>query len=126
MQYFLKPYNIKVFTTPCVGNKDYLQKQFLRLINDKSYFPQIIETKEKIYFSKPHKLIFKIYREFLDMNIEFDLLYDCVMWQAIADNLDLLFSYKNHLFLHSGGISSNLTQLKRYEFKDIKTLQNAK
>lgn len=116
---FLKQYNIDVWTTNCVGTKEYLIEQFLHLENDKDMHPNIISTNKKISFAKPHRQILEIYKQWLESNIEFDLLYDCIMWQAIADNLHLFKKYKNRLFIHSGGLGGNQTQLKRYEYKKL-------
>ncbi len=116
---FLKSYNIDVFTTNCVGSKDYLIEQFLNLEKNTNLHPNIITTNKKFSFAKPKIELLKIYKEWLSYGIEFDLLYDCVMWQAISDNIDLFKKYKNRLFIHSGGLSGNETQLKRYEYKNL-------
>ena len=116
---FLKPYSIDVWTTNCVGTKEYLIKQFLNLENDKNKHPNIISTSKKISFAKPYIEILEIYEKWLESDIEFDLLYDCIMWQAISDNLHLFKKYKNRLFIHSGGLGGNQTQLKRYEYKKL-------
>lgn len=119
LQEYLKKYNIDVFTTPCVGNKNYLYKQFLILSKKKQNFPQILQTKDKFTFAKPNIKLLNIYREFLKQGIEFDLLYDCVMWHAIIDNFHIIKNYKNRLFLHSGGIFGNKSQIERYEYYNM-------
>lgn len=115
----LKPYNIDVFTTHCVGSKEYLIEQFLNLESNRESYPHIISTNKKMSFAKPYIEILEIYKEWLESKIEFDLLYDCVMWQAIADNIDLFKKYRHRLFIHSGGLSGNETQLSRYEYKKL-------
>lgn len=121
MSFYLQQYlgSIRVFTTSCVGSRSYLQEQFLSYSKlDSSYanfvMPHILETKKKYTFAKPYKELLEIYMEHLESKIEFDLLYDCLMWKAIDENMDLLKPYKYRLFLHSGGIYGNKTQLKRY------------
>lgn len=116
---FLKQHNIDVFTTNCVGSKDYLIEQFLNLEKNNNLHPKIITTNKKFSFAKPKIELLKIYNEWIKRGVEFDLLYDCVMWQAISDNIDLFKHYKHRLFIHSGGLSGNETQLKRYEYKKL-------
>ena len=113
---FLKPYNIDLWTTHCIGTKEYLKEQFLALESDRNLHPKIISTNKKYHFAKPNMEILAIYKYFLESKIEFDLLYDCILWRSIADNLHLFKRYKNRLFIHSGGLSGNITQLKRYEY----------
>lgn len=123
MSFYLQQYlgKIKIFTTPCVGSKSYLQEQFLSyskldsIYNTDFVTPHILETKKKYAFAKPYKEFLEIYMEHLESKIEFDLLYDCLMWKAIEENMDLFKPYKHRLFLHSGGIYGNKTQLKRYD-----------
>ncbi|RAX54842.1 hypothetical protein CCY99_01415 [Helicobacter sp. 16-1353] len=119
LQKYLKQYNIDVWTTACVGNKEYLKKQFSNLTNDKSIHPNIIMPKEKFPFAKPHISLLEIYKKWKNIGVEFDLLYDCVMWKAIMDNKNRFQKYKNLLFLHSGGTSGNESQLLRYKYLDM-------
>ena len=114
---FLKPYKIDVWTTNCVGPREYLIEQFLTLECDSH--PNIIATSKKFSFAKPYIEILAIYQEWLKCGVEFDLLYDCVMWEAIANNIDLFKSYKHRLFIHSGGLSGNASQLERYKYKKL-------
>lgn len=116
---FLKPYNIDIWTTNCIGSKEYLIKQFLNLEKDSTKHPNIISTNKKFSFAKPYSEILEIYQKWLESGIEFDLLYDCIMWQAIANNLHLFKKYKNRLFIHSGGLSGNESQLERYKYKKL-------
>lgn len=116
---YLKPHNIDVLTTPCIGDKAYLLKCFSVLCKDSALFPCIINTTHKYRFANPNPDIKSIYDAWLKYGVEFDLLYDCVMWRAILDNIKILQSYTNRLFLHSGGLSGNETQLLRYKFHNI-------
>lgn len=119
LQSILKQYNIDVFTTNCVGSIEYLLKQFDTLSVNNKLRPIILPQNKKHHFAKPYKDIINIYKEWLNIGIEFDLLYDCIMWNAIESNLEILYKYDSHLFIHSGGVFSNKTQLKRYKFKGL-------
>lgn len=118
LQEILSPYGIDVFTTNCIGSKDYLLDQFKKFKEQSLHntFPIILTSKEKLIFTKPNKKILDIYKEWLNIGVEFDLLYDCIMWHAIESNINLFNKYKYRLFIHSGGLSGNVTQLKRYQF----------
>lgn len=122
--------NIRVFTTPCVGNKDFLISQFhalesqkntksQKIINESS-FPAIILPHKKLRFGKPDSAIFSMFLYCKNQGIEFDLLYDCVLWRAICDNILQFSDYKNLLFLHSGGILGNESQILRYRNLEVK------
>ena len=127
--------SIDVITTPCVGGREFLIKQFEKfssLIESRTSFeskfrplfeskfktPTIILPKKKYFFAKPNIDLLNIYKEWLNKGIEFDLIYDCVMWKAIEDNLQNL-EYENYLFLHSGGLSANESILERYKFLNL-------
>ena len=127
--------SIDVITTPCVGGREFLIKQFEKfssLIESRTSFeskfrplfespfktPTIILPKKKYHFAKPNIDLLNIYKEWLNKGIEFDLIYDCVMWKAIEDNLQNL-EYENYLFLHSGGLSANESILERYKFLNL-------
>lgn len=127
--------SIDVITTPCVGGREFLIKEFEKfssLIESRTSFeskfrplfeskfktPTIILPKKKYFFAKPNIDLLNIYKEWLNKGIEFDLIYDCVMWKAIEDNLQNL-EYENYLFLHSGGLSANESILERYKFLNL-------
>jgi 1-aminocyclopropane-1-carboxylate deaminase/D-cysteine desulfhydrase-like pyridoxal-dependent ACC family enzyme len=103
--------NIKVYTTPSVGNSLYLKEQW-QALNEKKE-PIILETKKKYHFGK-------LYKDFLDiqqsLEIEFDLLYAPKMWIAILENIEQ-FNNEPMLYIHSGGVSGNETLLDRYQRK---------
>lgn len=119
LQEYLKKVNIDVFTTPCIGSEKYLNTQFREFILDVDSYPKIILSNQKIAFGVPKKEILEIYQEWLNMGVEFDLLYDCILLNAIKHNLEIFQKYDNLLFLHSGGIGGNSTQIKRYKFKNL-------
>ncbi len=105
-----------VYTTPCVGDKEYLIKQFKELENNEIYYPIIIEPKKKYHFGKLYKELYIIWLKLQKQTgIEFDLLYDPIGWSAIMENLDI-FS-KNTLYIHQGGLLGNISMMERYKRK---------
>ena len=99
----------KVYTTPCVGDAMYLQKQMeaLHTIPDNLI---ILEPNKKYRFAKPYPEFFALYKRMLEEGIEFDLLYSPLMWQTLLEQTN-----EEILYIHSGGVSGNETMLKRYE-----------
>lgn len=111
-------YSIKttIYTTPCVGNGDYLIKQFNELEPNSIYHPIILEPQKKYHFGKLYKELYNIWLKLhKQTNVEFDLLYDPIGWSVMLNNLDI-FS-KNTLYIHQGGILGNVSMVKRYERK---------
>ncbi|CAH7466132.1 conserved hypothetical protein [Vibrio chagasii] len=117
----LKLHNIPVLTCACVGGSDYLTQQFNEL--GESEHPQILPLPKKHHFGKLYQ---QDYQTWLDLqeqtDIEFDLLYDPLMWQCLeqwqADN-----PTKTIIYIHQGGILGNESMLPRYQRKypDIRT-----
>ncbi|MEA3553884.1 MAG: 1-aminocyclopropane-1-carboxylate deaminase [Campylobacterota bacterium] len=108
--------DIEVLTCSCVGDTQYLQKQFLELESDISLHPTIVTTKKKYHFGKLYKENYEIYLELLKQTkIEFDLLYDPIGWNTLLNMYE-----KNNstiLYIHQGGIIGNETMLDRYKYK---------
>ena len=115
---FLQKYlDIEVFTTPCVGDSNYLIKQFNLLEKNKSIYPKIITLNKKFHFGKLYKENFLIWKELLsETKIEFDLLYDPIGWQVLLAHIEK-FKYNDIIYLHQGGIIGNESMIKRYEYK---------
>ena len=115
---FLQKYlPFEVLTCACVGNEEYLEKQFNQL--ETKNHPTIIKTEKKYHFGKLYKEFYEIHNELLHQtNIEFDLLYDSLGWicfEKYVNNLqDKNFQF---LYIHQGGILGNISMLKRYENK---------
>ena len=115
---FLQKYlPFEVLTCACVGNEEYLEKQFNEL--EIQNHPTIIKTEKKYHFGKLYKEFYEIHNELLHQtNIEFDLLYDSLGWicfeKYIKDLEDKNFQF---LYIHQGGILGNISMLKRYENK---------
>ena len=107
--------NLKVYTTPCVGRKEYLKEQFLELCSDEKLFPTIIDTKKRYHFGKLYKEFYQIWLELQkETKVEFDLLYDPKGWLTILENIKL---FDNLIYIHQGGKLGNITMLQRYKKK---------
>lgn len=103
----------KVYTTPCVGDADYLREQMSSL----SKIPDnlmILEPKKKYHFAKPYREFLDIWQKLVSTKIEFDLIYAPSMWMALLEH-----TKEDILYVHSGGISGNESMLKRYKQKDF-------
>lgn len=110
--YLSEFFNGKVYAVPCVGDKEYLIKQF-DMLDANAKKPHIITPSKKYNFAKPYIEIYEIYKELLNAGIEFDLLYDCVAWLGVKDNSNLFDD--ETIFVHSGGVLGNESMLARYE-----------
>ena len=109
--YFLaKHLDTEVLTVPCVGDEDYLKKQFEYLGGGK--IPTILKSKKKYHYGKLYPELYKLWLELKNTGIEFDLLYDMVGWDSI-----LYHDLKNILYIHQGGLKGNLTMIERYKRK---------
>jgi 1-aminocyclopropane-1-carboxylate deaminase len=109
----LSQYDIKVVTTACVGDEAYLKEQMTRT-EKKATIPQILCTENKYPFAKPKEVLYQHYMEVFKQGIELDLIYAPVMLQAFKEH-QKEFKDSNCLYIHSGGVSGNVTQLKRYQ-----------
>jgi len=109
--YFLSKYvNVEVLTVPCVGDANYLRKQFRWLGGGK--IPIILKPRKKYHFGKLYPQLYTLWKELKKNGIEFDLLYDPVGWDTV-----LYYGLKDILYIHQGGILGNSTMIKRYERK---------
>ena len=103
----------KVYTTPCVGDVEYLKKQMSALheIPDNLI---ILEPEKKYHFAKPYSEFLTVYQNLLASGIEFDLLYAPGLWKALLEQTG-----EEVLYIHSGGVTGNKSMLKRYEKKGM-------
>ena len=113
---FLQKYlPFEVLTCACVGDEEYLKKQFEELELEKH--PTIIQRPKKYHFGKLYKEFYILYKQLLkETNIEFDLLYDSLGWICLEEYV------KNNkksqiLYLHQGGLIGNISMLERYQYK---------
>lgn len=112
---YLKEFiDFDVYTTPCVGDEDYLKKQILELSTH--FKVKIIKSIKKYHFAKLYPELFEIWQSVKQSSgIEFDLIYDPVGLKALKENIDI---FKNDiLYIHQGGILGNISQLERYKHK---------
>jgi 1-aminocyclopropane-1-carboxylate deaminase/D-cysteine desulfhydrase-like pyridoxal-dependent ACC family enzyme len=113
-----KHLDFEVTTCACVGDENYLKKQFFQLNSDESKHPTILLSKKKYHFGKLYKEFYEIHLElFNQTNIEFDLLYDSLGWL----NLVSWEKFKDNkiLYIHQGGILGNESMIKRYKNKYV-------
>ncbi len=101
-----------IYTTPCIGNVEYLKEQMQALHT----IPKnliILEPKKKYHFAKLYDEFFGVYERLQESGIEFDLLYAPSMWLSLLEN-----TKESVLYIHSGGLSGNRSMLERYKRKN--------
>jgi 1-aminocyclopropane-1-carboxylate deaminase/D-cysteine desulfhydrase-like pyridoxal-dependent ACC family enzyme len=109
-------FNIRVYTTPCVGDKNYLKNQFSELEKDENHHPNILSLEKKHHFGKLYKENYKIWLKLhQETGVEFDLLYDPLGWRVLLAHPEI-FS-KPTLYIHQGGVLGNESMLPRYKRK---------
>ncbi len=109
----LKPHGIDVITCPCVGGKPYLIEQFNEL--RETDHPEILTLDAKHHFGHLYPEEFTIWNALSEQtHVEFDLLYDPLMWRSLLpwldENTDISLIY-----IHQGGLMGNESMLPRYE-----------
>ncbi len=104
----------KVYTVPCVGDGAYLLTQMSKLVQE-SRLPCIIESRKKYPFAKPHPDLWEMYQKLLLHGVSFDLLYDVKTWLVVSENIEL-FADGETIFVHSGGVRGNESQIERYKY----------
>lgn len=105
-----------VYTTPCVGDSEYLKKQFLELEEDESYHPTILSLDKKYHFGKLYKDNYKIWLKLHQQTgVEFDLLYDPLGWRVLLEYVEHF--QEPVLYIHQGGVLGNESMLPRYRRK---------
>ena len=105
-----------VYTTPCVGNADYLREQFAMLEPDEKMWPTILDLPRTYHFGKLYREFYEIWIELQQQTgVTFDLLYDPKGWRTLLEHRDQMG--QNLLYLHQGGLPGNESMLRRYERK---------
>ncbi|MEA2048878.1 MAG: 1-aminocyclopropane-1-carboxylate deaminase/D-cysteine desulfhydrase [Campylobacterota bacterium] len=110
----------KVYTNTCVGDEEYLKKQFLALEEDERYHPEILTLGKKHHFGKLYRENYKIWLKLQEQTgVLFDLLYDPLGWRTLLAHPEILT--EPLLYIHQGGLLGNESMLPRYErkYKDI-------
>ncbi|MGB3750684.1 MAG: 1-aminocyclopropane-1-carboxylate deaminase [Arcobacteraceae bacterium] len=107
--------DVEVLTCSCVGDDEYLKKQFLALEPDATLHPTICKTTKKYHFGKLYRENYTVWKELKEQtNIEFDLLYDPIGWNKLLDHFDPKYTY---IYIHQGGLIGNESMLARYVYK---------
>jgi 1-aminocyclopropane-1-carboxylate deaminase/D-cysteine desulfhydrase-like pyridoxal-dependent ACC family enzyme len=105
-----------VYTVPCVGDAQYLKKQFLMLEKNEVFHPTILRASKKRHFGKLYRESYNIWLELQEkMGVEFDLLYDPHGWITLLENPEIF--EKPLLYIHQGGLIGNESMLMRYKRK---------
>ena len=115
--YLQKYLPFEILTCACVGNEEYLKKQFEMLEQRKH--PKILQRLKKYHFGKLYKEFFDIHNELLKQtNIEFDLLYDSLGWICLNNYLNSINNIDfSILYIHQGGLIGNISMKERYLYK---------
>ena len=124
----------EVISIPCVGSESYLQLQMELLDKISGYhqlYPRILPMKRKRIFAKPCKEHYQIWQKLKSQcQIEFDLLYAPRAWEMILDHWNHSSNIEKYdmwgsendthiIYIHSGGIEGNESQLQRYKYQGI-------
>jgi 1-aminocyclopropane-1-carboxylate deaminase/D-cysteine desulfhydrase-like pyridoxal-dependent ACC family enzyme len=118
--YLNKHIDIDVYTTPCVGDSEYLLSQMKECDDSIDEFPHIITTAKKYHFGKLYKEHLELYKSLKkSTGIEFELLYDPVGFRALLENKNKLPN--DIIYIHCGGLIGNSSMIDRYKhkYKDI-------
>ncbi len=107
--------DLKVYTTACVSDGNYLKKEFFGLCEDESTHPVILDTPKKYYFAKLYREFYDIWLDLKDAGVEFDMVYDPKGWHCMELNHDRF--EKDILYIHQGGQLGNISMLSRYKRK---------
>ncbi|WP_457597398.1 pyridoxal-phosphate dependent enzyme [Hydrogenimonas sp.] len=105
------PEEVRVVTTPVVGDEGALRAQWRTLEPEETKWPGILHGRGKWPFAKPREDFLRIWEELYGCGVLFDLVYAPKMWLV-------LLSFEPDapvLYVHSGGVSGNESQLVRYE-----------
>ena len=114
--YLAKYLDAKLFTKACVGSEAYLKEQ-MRSLERVPKNLEILSTKRRYHFAKPHRELFDIYLTCKEAGLEIDLIYAAPTFKAIQESIN---SFKGDiLYVHTGGLLGNVSMLKRYAHKGI-------
>ncbi len=106
----------KVYTCACVGDSNYLKKQFYMLEADENCHPTILSLPKKHHFGKLYRENYEIWLKLQQQTgVVFDLLYDPLGWRTLFTHRELL--HKPLLYIHQGGLLGNESMLRRYQRK---------
>jgi 1-aminocyclopropane-1-carboxylate deaminase len=104
----------RVYTTPCVGDAEYLREQ-MSALHEIPKNLTILEPRKKYHFAKPYREFLEIQQKLLSAGVEFDLIYAPSLWKCLIEQTN-----EEILYIHSGGVSGNESMLERYNQKFFK------
>lgn len=104
----------RVYTTPCVGDAEYLREQMSALHKIPKNLT-ILEPQKKYHFAKPYREFLEMQQKLLSTGVEFDLIYAPSLWMCLVEQTD-----EEVMYIHSGGVSGNESMLERYKQKFFK------
>lgn len=110
----LAQFDLEVYTALGAGKMEDL----LERVGSYEKAPKILQSEFHTPFGKPHTKVWEMYEYWMGQGVEFDLLYDCLLWIKIKENL-ARFEDREIVFIHSGGLMGNITQEKRYRLKNL-------
>ncbi|MFA5233875.1 MAG: 1-aminocyclopropane-1-carboxylate deaminase [Sulfurimonas sp.] len=103
----------KVYTTPCVGDAEYLREQ-MSALHEMPKNMTILEPRKKYHFAKPYREFLEMQQKLLSAGVEFDLIYAPSLWMCLVEQTD-----EEILYIHSGGVSGNESMMRRYKQKGL-------
>lgn len=107
--------NYKVLTCACVGDAQYLRKQFSQLSKCEGDWPTILPTKKNYHFGKTYPEHYEIWQDLRKQTgIEFDLLYDPIGWRVLLDYVRTKPKEEDIIYIHQGGLKGNESMVARY------------
>lgn len=104
----------RVYTTPCVGDAEYLREQ-MSALHEIPKNLTILEPQKKYHFAKPYREFLEMQQKLLSIGVEFDLIYAPTLWRCLVEQTD-----EEVMYIHSGGVSGNESMLERYKQKFFK------
>lgn len=104
----------RVYTTPCVGDAEYLREQ-MSALHEIPKNLTILEPQKKYHFAKPYREFLEMQQKLLSAGVEFDLIYAPSLWRCLVEQTD-----EEIIYIHSGGVSGNESMLERYKQKFFK------
>ncbi|MBW6487862.1 1-aminocyclopropane-1-carboxylate deaminase [Sulfurimonas sp.] len=104
----------RVYTTPCVGDVDYLREQ-MSALHEIPKNLTILEPQKKYHFAKPYREFLEIQQKLLSAGVEFDLIYAPSLWKCLIEQTN-----EETLYIHSGGVSGNESMMRRYAQKGFR------
>jgi len=114
LHHHLHDKHIDVITCACVGGNDYLYAQFRELLPDAKNYPTLLSLDKKHHFGQLYEENYVMWKRLqMDTHVEFELLYDPIMWRCLESWLPI-HPDKTLIYIHQGGLLGNQSMLARY------------